>query len=47
VGSYLCIRDSPTTGLVTAVAATLPAGLLIYWATTGLWTVGQQAWLLR
>jgi YidC/Oxa1 family membrane protein insertase len=36
-----------TTGLITAVAATLPAGLLVYWATTGVWTVAQQALLLR
>jgi membrane protein insertase Oxa1/YidC/SpoIIIJ len=34
-------------GVMTAVAATLPAGVLLYWATTGLVTVAQQAVLLR
>ena len=35
------------TGMIATVATTLPAGVLLYWATTGLWTVGQQALLLR
>jgi YidC/Oxa1 family membrane protein insertase len=36
-----------STALVTVVAATLPAGLLVYWATTGVWSVAQQALLIR
>lgn len=34
-------------GMIATVATTLPAGVLLYWATTGAWTVGQQALLLR
>jgi membrane protein insertase Oxa1/YidC/SpoIIIJ len=41
------VMGALTTGVIAVVATTLPAGLLVYWATAGLWTVGQQAVLLR
>jgi YidC/Oxa1 family membrane protein insertase len=29
------------------ISFNFPAGLVLYWLTTNIWTIGQQAWMLR
>lgn len=41
------IPGALSTGGIAVVATTSPAGLLVYWATAEIWTVGQQTLLLR
>ena len=33
--------------MLTAISFTLPVGLLLYWITTNVWTMGQQTLMLR